>query len=626
MKMICLLATTLIFIPFASAVDWQLVKADVDWDGISEEIKYTTDGASFFYPWRAPIITGKSVYRVKIGLENLREQVYYYGEKVLDEGYFDYPLGSKYETLYDSKVTNYSGYFDVLTTWTAAFDSNELLLKRYVRLKIPGATIRYECILNGENAGDVGFDLLWHDTYEQGTPEDSFAYIKERIENYSESYPGLSLDGLSFKINYSFDDSLKEIEDGILYGWDGANLYDFNKEEIDYDDIRYSPLTRTRIHYQQYGSPAIFGIVHSKATMTDFTLRNGELIDDTWYGVGPRKRYTQEVSVEYEYYDHVNIDIKPMSCPNPLNVNSSGIVPVALLGSEDLDVMDIDPGSVELEGVSPIHNNYENVGTISDECSIEGPDGYLDMTLEFNKDDVIAAIGEFSEGDELELTLAARLNNGRVIRGYDDVIIIFKKSLWKERVFLDEFSHSKLSNEWNWYTDYFQSSNFTLINDSLVINADKFSGWYEGMIEGCPRILMNSPEGDYNIVTKLKYNGDSNKQGAGIVIYDGIANLLLLTRIYDNGDKIQFVNFRNGVEFMLSEIDCSNDVVWLQISKIDDSFFAYYSMDGTEFIEIPGICTPIIPYTDEEIGLIAAAHWGPGFNTKFDFFKLEYYE
>jgi ABC-type uncharacterized transport system YnjBCD substrate-binding protein len=72
MKMICLLATTLIFIPFASAVDWQLVKADVDWDGISEEIKYTTDGASFFYPWRAPIITGKSVYRVKIGLENLR--------------------------------------------------------------------------------------------------------------------------------------------------------------------------------------------------------------------------------------------------------------------------------------------------------------------------------------------------------------------------------------------------------------------------------------------------------------------------------------------------------------------------------------------------------------------------
>lgn len=47
------------------------------------------------------------------------------------------------------------------------------------------------------------------------------------------------------------------------------------------------------------------------------------------------------------------IDIKPGSCPNPLNVKDKGALPVAVLRSKDFDVFNIDPASIRLEGVAP---------------------------------------------------------------------------------------------------------------------------------------------------------------------------------------------------------------------------------------------------------------------------------
>jgi len=64
----------------------------------------------------------------------------------------------------------------------------------------------------------------------------------------------------------------------------------------------------------------------------------------------------------------VAIDIKPGSCPNPLNLKSKGKLPVAVLGSEDFDVNDIDPASIRLkygdaEGVAAIRSNLEDVAS-----------------------------------------------------------------------------------------------------------------------------------------------------------------------------------------------------------------------------------------------------------------------
>ena len=57
------------------------------------------------------------------------------------------------------------------------------------------------------------------------------------------------------------------------------------------------------------------------------------------------------------------IDIKPQSCPNPLNVKKKGVLPVAILGTADFDVNEVDPATVELEGVAPLRWDWEDVAT-----------------------------------------------------------------------------------------------------------------------------------------------------------------------------------------------------------------------------------------------------------------------
>lgn len=127
----------------------------------------------------------------------------------------------------------------------------------------------------------------------------------------------------------------------------------------------------------------------------------------------------------------VDLDIKPTSCPNPLNLNSRGVLPVAILGSEDLDVTTIDVASIQLEGVAPIRSSYEDVATpVADgqdcECTEEGPDGFLDLTLKFKKTEVIAALGEVQDGNLVPLTLTGMLREefgGTPIEGSDCVRI-----------------------------------------------------------------------------------------------------------------------------------------------------------------------------------------------------------
>ena len=124
----------------------------------------------------------------------------------------------------------------------------------------------------------------------------------------------------------------------------------------------------------------------------------------------------------------VDVDIKPGSCPNPLNVKSLGLLPVAILGSEDFDVSTIDVASIRLAGVAPIRSSYEDVATpVSDsnecECSTEGPDGFLDLTLKFETQRIVEAIGEVDHGDELVLELTGVLSDETPIEGSDCVII-----------------------------------------------------------------------------------------------------------------------------------------------------------------------------------------------------------
>jgi len=124
----------------------------------------------------------------------------------------------------------------------------------------------------------------------------------------------------------------------------------------------------------------------------------------------------------------VSVDVKPMSWPNPLNVNKKGVLPVAILGTEDFDVTQIDPATVRLEGVAPLRWALEDVGTVGD--PLAGPDGIMDLTLKFEAQEIVTALGPVNDGDEIVLHLTGNLKeefSGTPIEGEDVVRIIKKK-------------------------------------------------------------------------------------------------------------------------------------------------------------------------------------------------------
>jgi Secretion system C-terminal sorting domain len=135
----------------------------------------------------------------------------------------------------------------------------------------------------------------------------------------------------------------------------------------------------------------------------------------------------------------VYLDIKPQSCPNPLNTKKKGVLPIAILGTEDFDVTTIDPSSVLLEGISPLRWNLEDVATPSDgeecECTTEGADGFMDLTLKFEAPEIVSALGDVTDRELRSLLLTGNLLEefgATPIEGTDCVIILVKTKLGKQ--------------------------------------------------------------------------------------------------------------------------------------------------------------------------------------------------
>lgn len=133
----------------------------------------------------------------------------------------------------------------------------------------------------------------------------------------------------------------------------------------------------------------------------------------------------------------VPVDIKPGSCPNPLNVMDRGVFPVAILGTDEFDVTTIDPASVRLEGVAPLRWALEDVATpfepflgkedCLEDCNELGSDGIMDLTLKFKTQEIVSALGDVEDGECLVLRLTGNLKvefGGTPIVGEDVVLIL----------------------------------------------------------------------------------------------------------------------------------------------------------------------------------------------------------
>ena len=111
-------------------------------------------------------------------------------------------------------------------------------------------------------------------------------------------------------------------------------------------------------------------------------------------------------------------------------------MPAAILGSAGLDVTQIDPASILINGVAvPVRWSIEDVSTpympyvgktlSATSCNTLGPDGYADLTLKFNLQDIASLLAGNAVGDVVKLSVTGKLLDGTDIVG-EDIIIIRK--------------------------------------------------------------------------------------------------------------------------------------------------------------------------------------------------------
>ena len=94
----------------------------------------------------------------------------------------------------------------------------------------------------------------------------------------------------------------------------------------------------------------------------------------------------------YEYpVTLVQIDVKPGSYPNAININGNGVIPVAILGSARFDVTQVVIGSLNFAGLElRVKPNGTMQCSISDVSGPAGvPDGYEDLVCQFVDDPLL---------------------------------------------------------------------------------------------------------------------------------------------------------------------------------------------------------------------------------------------
>lgn len=319
-----------------------LPTGDVDWDGNPENVRLViNDGTKYDYTgapttfdrgdylWRAPFVIADQVPNGRMGIENLRERVYWKGVRRLDEGWWD-ETGNKQGYLYQIKTTGAGPHTWWSYGWTGTEGGTEydkiVQLLRDVHYEIfTVGTEQFQAFLveyqiwfahgpRGDPwqrlwlAGHFGFGIIWHAGPNAGNAETSLNAMVEAMATfqttYASDFPGIIDQDLKFELSYFFDDNMKEWSNRLLpnvclIGWDGENVCIFRRDaHIDYEDDDYSPTNPIGVQ----PSAAIFGMVHVPARIrwVDVEMDNSFINSDgAFVGVGPTGNEFQRVYITH---------------------------------------------------------------------------------------------------------------------------------------------------------------------------------------------------------------------------------------------------------------------------------------------------------------------------------------
>ena len=113
----------------------------------------------------------------------------------------------------------------------------------------------------------------------------------------------------------------------------------------------------------------------------------------------------------------VAIDIRPGSHPNSINLGSNGLIPVAILSSEEFDATTVDPETVELAGSGVAVRGKGNKYVAHEEDVNQ--DDLLDLVVHVETENLDP--DSFQDG---YATVTGATYDGKDIEGSDEIVIV----------------------------------------------------------------------------------------------------------------------------------------------------------------------------------------------------------
>ncbi|MCJ7647495.1 MAG: hypothetical protein MUP85_02670 [Candidatus Lokiarchaeota archaeon] len=117
----------------------------------------------------------------------------------------------------------------------------------------------------------------------------------------------------------------------------------------------------------------------------------------------------------------VSIDIKPDTVNNTINLNSQGLLPVAILGTEDFNVMtDIDNSTLRFGTYNDDDNSIEPIRLSNNDTN---GDGFMDLIMKFEIEDLanLSVFDTVSSNECVYLSVFGTTNDDVIFSGEDCV-------------------------------------------------------------------------------------------------------------------------------------------------------------------------------------------------------------